>query len=85
MTPTFTGDGHPPPKSASWRGPPTRPLAPLLHFSRRGRYRSLGYAFRYLFDFGAGIKPPKVINKLDGVYIPINPFDTMFLALKKKP
>ena len=51
--------------------------------NRRGRIRSLGYILRFGFDFLLLGKRIPIPRFLDRVSIPLNLFDTMYLAFKK--
>ncbi len=55
----------------------------LLDCSRRGRYRSIGYAIAHVLEFVSGVSRPNALRHLDGVYLPINTFDVMHAALRK--
>ena len=55
-----------------------------LHCSRRGRYRSVGYAIEHGLNFVCGVSRPGVVRYLDRVYLPINTFDIMHQALRKR-
>ena len=55
----------------------------MVHFSRRGRYRSVGYTLRYLFEFLLRRKAPSLINKFDNMVVPVNLRDTMYCCLRK--
>jgi len=53
-------------------------------FSHRGRIRSVGYIFRFGLDFLFSGKKVPIPSFLDRLSIPINLFDTMYLAFKKE-
>ncbi|HEV3259079.1 MAG TPA: class I SAM-dependent methyltransferase [Gemmataceae bacterium] len=55
----------------------------LLHVSRRGRYRSVRYAVQYFFDFLLRRPAPGFVKRLNGLYLPINIYDTMYLCFTK--
>ncbi len=61
----------------------TRSGLELKTFSRRGRIRSVGYMLRFGLDFLFAGKRVPVPTFLDQVSIPINLFDTMYLAFQK--
>lgn len=54
----------------------------VLGVSLRGRYRSLGYVLRYGFDYVLRRPAPRLVARLDRVYLPVNLFDTMYLACR---
>jgi SAM-dependent methyltransferase len=49
----------------------------------RGRRRSIGYMIRYVAEFIAGATPPGWARWFDRRYVPINLFDTMYVAFKR--
>ncbi len=57
----------------------------LTDFSHKGSYKSLGYTYRYFFEFALRRKTPISLPFLDGISIPINLFDNMHVCLKKRP
>jgi SAM-dependent methyltransferase len=56
----------------------------LVDFSRRGRWRSLGYMCQYLCEFLLRVRPPGWLRHLHQVHVPINLFDTMYLCFRKQ-
>lgn len=56
----------------------------VVHVSHRGRYRSVGYALRYAFEYLLRRRPPAIWGFLDRWYVPLNVYDTMFLCLRKQ-
>jgi SAM-dependent methyltransferase len=54
----------------------------VVSTSHPGRTRPLGYAVRYLFEFGLRRDPPQATRRLDRVKVPINLFDTMLAVLR---
>lgn len=55
----------------------------LVDFSRRGRFRSLGYIARYGFEFLFRCRLPARWKALDRSYICLNTHDTMYVAFRK--
>jgi SAM-dependent methyltransferase len=50
----------------------------------RGRLRSIGYMIRYGAEFIAGIDAPAWAKRFDSWYLPLNLFDTMYLAFRRE-
>ena len=48
-----------------------------------GRHRSLGYLFRYGFEFIMRREAPAMIRSLDRIYFTLNLFDTMYCVFQK--
>lgn len=48
-----------------------------------GRHRSLGYLFRYGFEFMLRRESPAMLSRLDKVYFPLNLYDTMYCSFRK--
>ena len=46
--------------------------------------RSVGYAIGHVLNFVCGVSRPGVVRYLDRVYLPINTFDIMHQALRKR-
>ena len=57
----------------------------VLDCRHRGRVRSAGYMIRYAAEFIAGAAAPAWARWFDGRYVPINLFDTMYVALGRSP
>ncbi|MCU1385410.1 MAG: Methyltransferase type 12 [Acidobacteria bacterium] len=55
----------------------------LVDWCHRGRLRSVGYVIRYAAEFIRGGKAPAWAQRFDSWYVPINLFDTMYLAFRK--
>jgi SAM-dependent methyltransferase len=55
----------------------------LVNWCHRGRLRSVGYAIRYAAEFIRGGTAPAWARRFDSWYLPINLFDTMYLAFRK--
>ena len=51
----------------------------------RGRLRSVGYVIRYAAEFVSGMRAPRWSQSFDDWYVPINLFDTMYVALQRDP
>jgi hypothetical protein len=49
-----------------------------------GRRRSVGYMIRYAAEFIGGIAPPRWARRFDGWYLPVNLFDTMYVAFRRE-
>jgi 2-polyprenyl-3-methyl-5-hydroxy-6-metoxy-1,4-benzoquinol methylase len=49
----------------------------------RGRLRSVGYVIRYAAEFVGGMRAPRWSRRFDDWYIPLNLFDTMYVALQR--
>jgi 2-polyprenyl-3-methyl-5-hydroxy-6-metoxy-1,4-benzoquinol methylase len=56
----------------------------MTAFARRGRSRSIGYMLRFGLDFLFGVKATPVPGFLDRLSIPVNLFDTLYLAFQKE-
>jgi SAM-dependent methyltransferase len=54
----------------------------IVDCRHRGRVRSAGYMIRYAAEFIAGVNPPHWARWFDRLYVPINLFDTMYVAFK---
>jgi SAM-dependent methyltransferase len=57
----------------------------IVDCRHRGRVRSVGYMVRYVSEFIFGATPPAWARWLDHRYVPINLFDTMYVALARRP
>jgi 2-polyprenyl-3-methyl-5-hydroxy-6-metoxy-1,4-benzoquinol methylase len=57
----------------------------IIDYRHRGRVRSVGYMVRYVAEFIFGATPPGWARWLDHRYVPINLFDTMYVALARRP
>jgi SAM-dependent methyltransferase len=55
----------------------------LVDCRHRGRRRSVGYMIRYAAEFIAGAAPPRWADRFDRWYVPVNLFDTMYVALRR--
>jgi SAM-dependent methyltransferase len=79
------------PYHLSYLGPRTiaRAAAPpglrLLDVRHRGRLRSAAYMIRYAAEMIGGIQAPRWARWFDGWYIPVNLFDTMYVAFRRDP
>jgi SAM-dependent methyltransferase len=77
------------PYHVSYFAPPTIARAAALHglgvvrCRHRGRLRPLGYMIRYAAEFVAGVSAPAWATRFDGWYLPVNLFDTMYVALRR--
>ena len=75
----------------SYLGPRTiaRAAAPhglrMLDLRHRGRLRSTAYMIRYAAETIGGIGAPRWARWFDGWYLPVNLFDTMYLAFRRDP
>ena len=49
----------------------------------RGRRRSLGYIVRYAAEFIGGVQAPPWAHAFDAWHLPVNLFDTMYVALRR--
>jgi 2-polyprenyl-3-methyl-5-hydroxy-6-metoxy-1,4-benzoquinol methylase len=73
----------------SYLGPRTiaRAAAPpglrLLDVRHRGRLRSAAYMIRYAAEMIGGTQAPRWARWFDGWYIPVNLFDTMYVAFRR--
>jgi SAM-dependent methyltransferase len=78
------------PYHLSYLGPRTiaRAAAPhglrLIELCHRGRLRSAAYMVRYAAEMILGRRAPRWARWLDGWYVPVNLFDTMYVAFRKK-
>jgi 2-polyprenyl-3-methyl-5-hydroxy-6-metoxy-1,4-benzoquinol methylase len=57
----------------------------IVDCRHRGRVRSVGYMIRYVAEFIFSATPPGWARWLDHRYVPINLFDTMYVALATRP
>jgi SAM-dependent methyltransferase len=79
------------PYHLSYLGPRTiaRAAAPqglrVLDVRHRGRLRSAAYMIRYAAEFIARTKAPSWARWFDGTYLPVNLFDTMYVAFRREP
>jgi 2-polyprenyl-3-methyl-5-hydroxy-6-metoxy-1,4-benzoquinol methylase len=79
------------PYHLSYLGPQTiaRAAAPhglrVLDVRHRGRLRSVAYMLRYAAEFICGIKAPRWARWFDDRYLPVNLFDTMYVAFRRDP
>ena len=55
----------------------------IVDCRHRGRLRSVGYMIRYVAEFIAGATPPGWARWFDRRYVPINLFDTMYVAFER--
>lgn len=51
---------------------------------RRGRLRSVGYMIRYAAEFIGGTGAPGWARRFDRWYLPVNLFDTMYVAFRRE-
>jgi hypothetical protein len=51
--------------------------------AHRGRLRSLGYVIRYAAEFIRGADAPGWARWFDTWYVPINLFDTLYIAFRR--
>jgi 2-polyprenyl-3-methyl-5-hydroxy-6-metoxy-1,4-benzoquinol methylase len=78
------------PYHVSYFGPQTLGRAASAHGLRivdcrhRGRKRSVGYMARYAAEFIAGASAPRWAKPFDRWYLPVNLFDTMYVALRPR-
>ena len=78
------------PYHLSYLGPRTiaRAAAPhglrVLDVRHRGRLRSVAYMVRYAAEMIGGLQAPRWARWLDGWYLPVNLFDTMYVAFRKE-
>jgi 2-polyprenyl-3-methyl-5-hydroxy-6-metoxy-1,4-benzoquinol methylase len=49
-----------------------------------GRRRSVGYMIRYAAEFIGGVDAPKWARRFDAWYLPVNLFDTMYVAFRRE-
>jgi SAM-dependent methyltransferase len=56
-----------------------------IAFTHLGRRKSAGYLLRYFFDFVLNRRPPAFVAALNRLYVPINLFDNMYLAFRRRP
>jgi 2-polyprenyl-3-methyl-5-hydroxy-6-metoxy-1,4-benzoquinol methylase len=52
--------------------------------NHRGRRRSVGYMIRYAAEFIGGAAAPAWAGRFDGWYLPVNLFDTMYVAFRRE-
>jgi SAM-dependent methyltransferase len=77
------------PYHLSYFGPRTLARAAAAHGLRmidcrhRGRLRSVGYIVRYAAEFVGGVRAPRWARRLDGWYLPVNLFDTMYVVCER--
>jgi SAM-dependent methyltransferase len=55
----------------------------IVDCRHRGRLRSVGYVVRYVAEFIVGATPPGWARWFDARYVPINLFDTMYVAFER--
>jgi SAM-dependent methyltransferase len=55
----------------------------VLDCRHRGRIRSAGYVVRYAAAFICGLRAPGWAHWFDNWYLPLNLFDTMYVALRR--
>jgi hypothetical protein len=48
-----------------------------------GRRRSVGYMIRYAAEFIGGMDAPEWARRFDAWYLPVNLFDTMYVAFRR--
>ncbi len=53
------------------------------YFGRRSRYQTLGYVLAYFWEHFIGGEAPRGFRSLEGIRIPINLFDVMYLCFEK--
>jgi 2-polyprenyl-3-methyl-5-hydroxy-6-metoxy-1,4-benzoquinol methylase len=77
------------PYHLSYFSPATLSAAAAVHgltrldWRHRGRLRSVGYMVRYAAEFIRGGSAPSWADRFDSWYVPVNLFDTMYLAFRK--
>ncbi len=77
------------PYHLSYLGPATMAQAAARHGLRvmqsvhRGRLRSTAYMIRYAAELIAGTKPPRWARWFERRYLPVNLFDTMYVAFRR--
>jgi 2-polyprenyl-3-methyl-5-hydroxy-6-metoxy-1,4-benzoquinol methylase len=77
------------PYHLSYFGPRTLARAAERHGLRivdcrhRGRRRSIGYMIRYASEFIRGAAAPRWAQRFDQWYLPVNLFDTMYVAFRR--
>jgi 2-polyprenyl-3-methyl-5-hydroxy-6-metoxy-1,4-benzoquinol methylase len=54
----------------------------IIARTHRGRRRSIGYVIRYAAEFICGAAAPAWASRFDEVYLPLNLFDTMYVAFR---
>jgi 2-polyprenyl-3-methyl-5-hydroxy-6-metoxy-1,4-benzoquinol methylase len=75
----------------SYLGPKTiaRAAAPhglrVMDSRHRGRLRSVGYMIRYAAELIGGTSAPRWARLFDEWYLPVNLFDTMYVAFRRDP
>jgi len=55
----------------------------LIARTHRGRRRSIGYVIRYAAEFICGTAAPAWAGRFDDMYVPLNLFDTMYVAFRR--
>jgi SAM-dependent methyltransferase len=55
----------------------------VLNARHRGRLRSVAYMIRYGAELIAGVKAPGWARRFDDWYVPVNLFDTMYVAFRR--
>lgn len=56
----------------------------MVTSGHHGRRRSVGYMIRYAAEFIGGIRSPRWARRFDGWYLPVNLFDTMYVAFRRE-
>ena len=78
------------PYHLSYLGPKTmaRAAAPyglrVIDARHRGRLRSVGYMIRYAAELIGGMGAPRAARRFDDWYLPVNLFDTMYVAFRRE-
>jgi len=55
----------------------------MIARTHRGRLRSIGYVIRYSAEFILGAAAPAWASRFDDVYLPLNLFDTIYVAFRR--
>jgi len=55
----------------------------MLECRHRGRRRSVGYMIRYVAEFIRRVDAPRWASRFDSWYVPVNLFDTMYVAFRR--
>jgi SAM-dependent methyltransferase len=55
-----------------------------LSSRHRGRRRSVGYMIRYVAEFIGGVDAPRWARRFDNYDLPVNLFDTMYVAFRRQ-
>jgi SAM-dependent methyltransferase len=55
----------------------------MIACTHRGRRRSIGYVIRYSAEFICGAAAPAWAHRFDALYLPLNLFDTMYVAFRR--